>query len=45
MAKGKVRLSNWAMSKLTPLQIKYAALDAYVSTLRTFYAICYLFFV
>lgn len=30
MAKGKVRLSNWAVSKLSPLQMKYAALDAYV---------------
>lgn len=31
MAKGKVRLSNWSKPDLSNTQIKYAALDAYVS--------------
>lgn len=31
MAKGKVRLSNWSRPDLSDTQIKYAALDAYVS--------------
>lgn len=34
MAKGKVRLSNWGKPNLTPLQVRYAALDAYVRTRR-----------
>lgn len=31
MQKGKVRLSNWSRPDLSSTQIKYAALDAYVS--------------
>jgi ribonuclease D len=34
MAKGKVRLSNWNKSDLSSTQIKYAALDAYVSKIH-----------
>lgn len=33
MPKGKVRVSNWAKPDLTPQQIRYAAMDAYVSCL------------